>query len=429
MIIYRARVFTPLGDPFEGTDSSWSYWENGYVAIDDGRVISVGDWSDKPDTLDGEVVQLGSESLISPGFIDTHLHAPQLEMIGSYGGHLLEWLERYTFPTEAKFADEDHARRVAGAFYPELLRNGTTTALIFSTIHAKATAILFEEAEAAGFRGIIGKTMMDRNAPEYLLEDPQTSYDESKKLIGEWRDHDLLTYAITPRFAPTSSEAMLEMAGSLKSEFPDCYVHSHVSESTLEVEWVKELFPSHADYVSVYEHYGLVDERTILAHGVHLTDAELSRLAYRGGRVSHCPNSNLFLGSGLFPMRRARAAGVLVGLGSDIGAGTTPSLFNAMADAYKVQQVQGNVLDPFQLWYLATLGGARVLSLDQRTGSLEVGKEADFVVLDLQATPLLEMRTVHTKTVEDLLAGLIFMGDDRVVRKTFVRGREVSRRV
>jgi guanine deaminase len=429
MLIYRARVFTPVADPFETPEGAWRYWENGYLAIDDGRIASVGDWADKPEQITGEVVQLGSESLISPGFIDTHLHAPQLEMIGSYGGHLLEWLERYTFPTEARFEDEDHARRVAEAFYPELLRNGTTTALIFSTIHARATHIFFEEAAAAGFRGIIGKTMMDRNAPAYLLEDAQSSYDESKRLIECWKGNDLLAYAITPRFAPTSTEAMLELAGALKKEHPDCYVHSHVSENVAEVEWVRELFPTHHDYVSVYEHYGLVDDRTVLAHGIHLTDEELARLAMRGGRVSHCPNSNLFLGSGLFPMKRVRNAGVLVALGSDIGAGTTPSLFNAMADAYKVQQVQGNVLDPFHLWYLATLGGARVLSLDDRVGSLEEGKEADFIVIDLQATPLLEMRTVHTKSVEDLLAGLIFMGDDRVVRKTFVRGREVSRRI
>lgn len=429
MLIYRARVFTPVGDPFASRDGTWRYWENGYVAVRDGIIAAVGAWDEKPDDVRGEIVQLGSQNLISPGFVDTHLHAPQLEMIGSYGGHLLEWLERYTFPTEARFADEDHARRVARAFYPELLRNGTTTALIFSTIHAAATEIFFEEAANAGFRGIIGKTMMDRNAPSYLLEDAQCSYDQSRELITRWNGHDLLAYAITPRFAPTSTETLLELAGSLKKEFPDCYVQTHVSENRAEVEWVRELFPSYPDYVSVYEHYGLVGDRTVLAHGVHLTDAELSRLAERGARIAHCPNSNLFLGSGLFPMARARAAGVIVGLGSDIGAGTTTSLFNAMADAYKVQQVQGSVLDPFQLWYLATLGGARALSLDDRIGSLVAGKEADFIVLDLQATPLLEMRTVHTKTAEDLLAGLIFMGDDRVVRKTFVRGREVSRRI
>jgi len=429
MLIYRARVFTSLADPASGGDASWSYWEDGFVAVDEGKIAAVGSWADRPGDLLGETVQLGSASLISPGFVDTHLHAPQLEMIGSYGGHLLEWLERYTFPTEARFADNDHARRVAAALYPELLRNGTTTALIFSTIHPRATDIFFEEADAAGFRGIIGKTMMDRNAPDYLLENARQSYDESKALLEKWNDHETLAYAITPRFAPTSTEEMLELAGTLKKEYPDCYVHTHVSENTSEVEWVKTLYPSHTDYVAVYEHYGLVDARTILAHGVHLSDDEFRRLAERGGRISHCPNSNLFLGSGLFPMKRARDAGVLVGLGSDIGAGTTPSLFNAMADAYKVQQVQGHVLDPFQLWYLATLGGATVLSLDDRVGSLEVGKEADFLVLDLQATPLLEMRTVHTKSIEDLLAGLIFMGDDRVVRKTFVRGREVSRRI
>jgi guanine deaminase len=429
MLIYRSRIFTPIADATAQDETSWRYWENGYLAIDDGKIVSVGSWDDRPDNLNGEVVQLGSDNLVTPGFVDTHLHGPQLEMIGSYGGHLLEWLERYTFPTEAKFADEDHARRVARAFYPELLRNGTTTALIFSTIHMAATNIFFEEAASAGFRAIIGKTMMDRNAPSYLLESAQTSYDESKALIEKWQGNDLLAYAVTPRFAPTSTETLLALAGSLKQEFPDCYVQTHVSENLAEVEWVRELFPSHLDYVSVYEHHGLVGDRTILAHGVHLGDGELARLAARGARIAHCPNSNLFLGSGLFPMKRVRAAGVLVGLGTDIGAGTTPSLFNAMADAYKVQQVQGNVVDPFQLWYLATLAGARALSLDDRIGSLEPGKEADFIVLDLHATPLLEMRTLHTKSVEDLLAGLIFMGDDRLVRKTFIRGREVSRRI
>jgi guanine deaminase len=424
--VYRSRLFTPLRDPLaEGIAESYRWFDDGHLAVDaDGRIASIGEWSEAPA---GEVVDL-SGKLITPGLVDTHLHAPQLEMIGSYGGHLLEWLNRYTFPTERKFEDPVHARRVARAFYDELLRNGTLTALIFSTVHATATDIFFEEAESRGFRGIIGKTMMDRHAPDYLLDrSAQSSYDESRALLEKWHGRGLLRYAITPRFAPTSTPEQLELAGQLKREFPDAWVHTHISENRNEVAWVQELFPE-AEYADVYDHYGLLGERTVLAHGVWLTPEELDLLARRGTRISHCPNSNLFLGSGLFPLFRIREAGVIVGLGSDIGAGTTPSLFNAMADAYKVQQVQGVSLSPFQLWYLATLGGARALTLDAETGSLEAGKSADFLVLDLQATPLLEMRTTRASSPEDLLAGLIFMGDDRAVEQSFIAGRRVSQR-
>lgn len=427
MRVYRSRVFTPLRDPFsQGVEDSYQWLDDGYVAVDDdGRIASVGEWVNAPT---GEVVDLTGK-LITPGLIDTHLHAPQLEMIGSYGGHLLEWLNRYTFPTERKFEDPVHARRVARAFYDELLRNGTLTALIFSTVHATATDIFFEEAERRGFRGIIGKAMMDRNAPEYLLDaSAKQSYDESRVLLEKWHGRGLLNYAITPRFAPTSTPEQLEYAGQLKKEFPNAWVHTHISENKNEVRWVQELFPE-AEYADVYDRYGLLGERTVLAHGVWLTPEELDLLSRRRTRIAHCPNSNLFLGSGLFPLFRVLEAGVVVGLGSDIGAGTTPSLFNAMADAYKVQQVQSVSLSPFHLWYLATLGGARALTLDAETGSLEAGKSADFLVLDLHATPLLAMRTGRASSLEDLLAGLIFMGDDRAVERSFIAGKCVSERV
>lgn len=426
MRVYRSRVFTPIRDPFaSGVEHSYRWFEDGHLAVgEDGRIVSAGEFAEAPE---GEVVEL-SGKLIVPGFIDTHLHAPQLEMIGSYGGHLLEWLNRYTFPTERKFEDPEHARRVARSFYDELLRNGTLTALIFSTVHATATEIFFEEAEARGFRGIIGKAMMDRNAPEYLLDaSAQQSYEESRVLLEKWHGRGLLGYAITPRFAPTSTPEQLALAGKLKAEFPDAWVHTHISENRNEVLWVQELF-SDAEYADVYDHYGLLSNRTVLAHGVWLTPEELDLLARRGSRISHCPNSNLFLGSGLFPLHRVIDAGVIVGLGSDIGAGTTPSFFNAMADAYKVQQVQNVSLSPFHLWYLATLGGARALTLDGETGSLEAGKSADFLVLDLHATPLLALRTGRASSLEDLLAGLIFMGDDRAVERSFIAGRIVSER-
>ncbi len=423
MKIYRARVFTPIGDPFAGNVAgSYRSYDDGFIAVNaDGRITATGAWGEQPA---GEIVDLGHDVLLSPGFIDTHLHAPQLEMIGSYGGHLLEWLNRYTFPTEAKFSDADHAARVARALYDELLRNGTLCALIFSTIHPRATEIFFEEAERRGFRGIIGKTMMDRNAPEFLLETPRDSYDQSRALLKTWHGRGLLHYAVTPRFAPTSTPELLELAGDLKREFPDVWVHSHISENPHEVAWVHELFPS-AEYADVYDQYGLLGPKTVLAHGVHLTAEEIDLLSRRGARIAHCPNSNLFLGSGLFRLQAMLGAGVIVGLGSDIGAGTTPSMFNAMADAYKVQQVQGIALSPFHLWYLATLGGARALSLESETGSLEKGKSADMIALDLRATPLVAMRSARASSLEDLLAGLIFMGDDRAVKQAWIAGRSV----
>lgn len=432
MRAFRSPLFTPLADPFERDDdpgATFRFHADGYLAVDDeGRIAAVGDWSERPPSIgDAELTELGSETLLTPGFIDTHLHAPQLEMIGSYGGHLLEWLNRYTFPTEGKFADPAHARTIAKAFFDELIRNGTLSALVFSTVHLEATDIFFAEAEQRGFRGIIGKTMMDRNAPAFLLETPERSYEDSRQLLEKWHGRGLLQYAITPRFAPTSTPALLEAAGTLKREFSTAYVQTHISENRAEVSWVQELFPE-AEYADVYDRYGLLGDRTVLAHGVHLNPEELQLLSERNSRIAHCPNSNLFLGSGLFPLMRVLASRILVGLGSDIGAGTTPCMFNAMADAYKVQQIQGISLSPFHLWYLATLGGARALSLESETGSLEVGKSADFLALDLHATPLITLRSQRAAGIEDLLAALIFMGDDRVVKRAVIAGRDVLTR-
>ena len=430
MNVFRARLFTPLADPFSGdVTTSYRFYDDAHLVVDDGgRIASVGEWSELPsEHRDLPVTLGGKSSLISPGFFDTHLHAPQLEMIGSYGGDLLEWLNRYTFPTEAKFADPVHAKKIATAFFDELLRNGTLCALIFSTIHKQATDIFFEEAERRGFRGIIGQAMMDRNAPDYLLADAKSAYEDGKALLKKWHGHGLQQYAITPRFAPTSTPELLEAAGALRREFPDAYLHTHISENQNEVAWVHELFPD-AEYADVYDRYGLLGPRTILAHGVWLSEEELELIARRGSKIAHCPNSNLFLGSGLFPLHRVLKAGVGIGLGSDVGAGTTPSMFTAMADAYKVQQVQKASLTPFQLWYLATLGGARALSLDGETGSLEAGKSADFVMLDLEATPLLALRSLQAASAEEILAALIFMADERAVSSAWIAGRRVSAR-
>ncbi|HXI13153.1 MAG TPA: guanine deaminase [Thermoanaerobaculia bacterium] len=429
MKLFRGHLFSPTANPFERPTENHIEVADGYVLVDDsGLIAATGHFDERPSNPDLEVVDRGRDILIVPGFVDTHLHAPQLEMIGSYGGHLLEWLNRYTFPTEARFADVNHAREIASALFDELLRHGTLTALIFSTVHEGATSAFFEEAERRGVRAIIGKTMMDRNAPDNLLEDPEESYEASRRLLTTWHGRGLLRYAITPRFAPTSTPRLLELAGKLKREFPDAYVHTHISENVAEVAWVRELFPEADSYAEVYREAGLLGERSILAHGVHLEDRELTLLAATRTKISHCPNSNLFLGSGLFPLRRILDHGVEISLGSDIGAGTTPSMFTAMADAYKVQQVQGVSLTPFQLWYLATLGGAEALCMGDETGSLEAGKDADFNLLDLRATSLLSLRTEGAESLQDLLAGLIFMGDDRVVLQSYVKGRLVSSR-
>lgn len=423
MKLFRGRIFTPVGDPFE-SPAPFTAWDDGCLAVEGGRIVWVGPWEERPEA--DEVVDYGPDALLTPGFVDLHLHAPQLEMIGSYGGHLLEWLERYTFPNEARFADPLHACRVAASFFEELYRHGTLTALVFSTTHTEATEAFFEEAERRRFRAILGKTLMDRNAPDALLEPVDRAVESSRTLIRKWHGRGRLGYAVTPRFAPTSTPELLEAAADLKREFPDVWVHSHVSENLAEIRWVAELFPGSHGYLDVYDQAGLLGERTILAHGVHLSDQELARVAATGTRLAHCPNSNLFLGSGLFPMQRVLDHRIQFGLGTDIGAGTTLSMFQVMADAYKVQQVLGLVLRPYQLWDLATLAGARALGLEREIGSLEAGKAADFVVLDLRATPLLAARTSTAETVEELLAALIFLGDDRAVAECRVEG-EIAR--
>ncbi len=421
MKLFRSRIFTPTGDPFRESAPCLSI-EDGFLAVDAGRIIAIGDWRERPQGSALETVELGPDRIIVPGFVDLHLHAPQLEMIGSYGGHLLEWLQNYTFPNEAKFSDPAHASRVARAFFEELLRHGTLTALVFSTIHTAATEALFEEAERRRFRAILGKTMMDRNAPDDLLEGARTAREESRALIRKWHGRGRLGYAITPRFAPTSTPELLSAARELHEEFPDVWVHTHVSENLAEIRWVGELFPESANYLDVYDRFGLLGERTVLAHGVHLSDPELDRLRETGARLAHCPNSNLFLGSGLFPMQRVLEREIPFGLGTDIGAGTTLSMFTVMSDAYKVQQVRGLVLSPLKLWYLATLGGARALGLERETGSLEPGKAADFLVLDLAATPLLAARTAASRTTDELLAALVFLADDRAVAESRIEG-------
>jgi guanine deaminase len=427
---YRAALLHCLADPREvGIEQAHEYFEDGLLVVADGKVAQIGHAAELLPTLAAgtEVVEYPN-ALITPGFVDTHIHYPQTGMIASYGEQLLDWLETYTFPTERAFADKAHAGEVAEVFLDELLRNGTTTALVFGSVHKESVDAFFEACEKRNLRMIAGKVLMDRNAPDYLTDTAETGYADSKELIERWHGKGRLHYAVTPRFAPTSTPEQLALAGQLFKEYPDLYMHTHLSENRKEIEWVRELFPERQGYLDVYDHHGLIGARSVFAHGVHLCDEECRRLGETGSAVAFCPTSNLFLGSGLFDLEKVEGFGVRVGLGTDVGAGTSFSQLQSLNEAYKVMQLQGKKLDPFKSLYLATLGGARALYLDDRIGNLQPGKDADFVVLDYQATPLIDYRMRQARTLEEKLFALTILGDDRAVKETFAAGVSVHRK-
>jgi guanine deaminase len=427
---YRAALLHCLADPREvGIERSHEYFEDGLLVVADGKVAQIGHAAELLPTLAAgtEVVEYPN-ALITPGFVDTHIHYPQTGMIASYGEQLLDWLDTYTFPTERAFADKAHAGEVAEVFLDELLRNGTTTALVFGSVHKQSVDAFFEACEKRNLRMIAGKVLMDRNAPDYLTDTAETGYADSKELIERWHGKGRLHYAVTPRFAPTSTPEQLALAGQLFKEYPDLYMHTHLSENRKEIEWVRELFPERQGYLDVYDHHGLIGARSVFAHGVHLCDEECQRLGETGSAVAFCPTSNLFLGSGLFDLEKVEGFGVRVGLGTDVGAGTSFSQLQSLNEAYKVMQLQGKKLDPFKSLYLATLGGARALYLDDRIGNLQPGKDADFVVLDYQATPLIDYRMRQARTLEEKLFALTILGDDRAVKETFAAGVSVHRK-
>ena len=401
------------------------YVEDGLLITEQGKVTWFGTWQEGQARITNEMEFAHyPDQLIVPGFIDTHIHFPQTEMMGAYGEQLLEWLNTYTFPTEMQFKDKKYADEIAHFFVNELLKNGTTTALVFCTVHPQSVDALFEAAERHQMRLIAGKVMMDRHAPEDLCDTAETAYTESKALIEKWHAKGRNLYAITPRFAPTSTPEQLEKAGQLKAEYPDVYVHTHLSENKNEIAWVKELFPEQKGYLDVYHHYGLTGSQSVFAHCVHLEDAEWDCMHDTDSAIAFCPTSNLFLGSGLFPLKKTWEKNVKVGLGTDIGAGTSFSQLQTLNEAYKVQQLQGDKLSAFESLYHATLGGAKALNLDDKLGNFNLGKEADFVVLNLNATALQTLRQQRAKNIEDALFALFTMGDDRNVQATYVYGQK-----
>lgn len=401
------------------------YLEDGVMITEQGKIRWFGAWEDAQSELPTNVeIQHYPEQLIIPGMIDTHIHFPQTEMVGAYGEQLLSWLNTYTFPTEIQFQDKAYAQEIAKFFVNELLKNGTTTALVFCTVHPESVDALFEAAQQHQMRLIAGKVMMDRHAPEALCDTAASAYDDSKALIEKWHGQGRALYAITPRFAPTSTPEQLEKAGQLKAQFPDVYVHTHLSENKDEIAWVKDLFPEQKGYLDVYHHYGLTGQRSVFAHCVHLEDAEWQCMHDTDSAIAFCPTSNLFLGSGLFPLKKTWEQKVKVGLGTDIGAGTSFSLLQTVNEAYKVQQLQGDKLSAFESLYHATLGGAKALDLDDKLGNFNVGKEADFVVLNLKATALQQLRQSRSKSIDDSLFALFTMGDDRNIEATYIYGQK-----
>ena len=430
MQAYRASLLHFLDDPDRvAEEDSYEYFEDGLLLIEDGKVVGIGNAAELLAKVPAEVeVTDYSDSLIMPGFIDTHVHYPQTEMIASYGEQLLEWLETYTFPVESQFSDQEYARSIADLFLDELLRCGTTTALVFGTSHRESVDAFFEACEEHNLRMIAGKVWMDRNAPDYLTDTADSAYEDSKALIEKWHNRGRLRYAITPRFAATSSPEQLRKAGQLLAEHPDVYLHTHMSENPDEVKWVAELFPECENYLDTYDQAGLLGRRSIFAHCIHLTDSEWDRMAETHSNIAFCPASNLFLGSGLFNLRRAVEKNVLVGVGTDVGGGHSFSVLETLSEAYKVQQLRKHKLTPFKAFYLATLGGARCLDLDDLIGNFSVGKEADFIVLCKAPTPLMQFRLARCKTLIEELFVIAMMGDDRTIKTTYVAGDPVHTR-
>ncbi|MBX6321574.1 MAG: guanine deaminase [Rhodospirillaceae bacterium] len=423
----RGRLLTFLGDPaVAGAAASHRCIEDGLIVVADGRIARVGEAAALLPALPaGLPIDDHRGCLVMPGLIDLHVHYPQTRVIASYGTQLLEWLQRYTFPAERRFADPAHAAAAARFFCDELLRNGTTTAAVYCTVHPQSAEALFAEAARRDMRLIAGKVLMDRGAPADLTDTAQRGYDESKRLIACWHGRGRLRYAVTPRFALTSSEAQLEAAGALMREHPDVLLQTHLDENRAEIAAVKAQFPWARHYVDVYDRFGLVGARSLLGHCIHLEDGERARLSAAGAVAVFCPSSNLFMGSGLFDLARTRdpRLPLRTGLATDVGGGSSYSMLRTAADAYKVLQLQGQSLSALEAFYMMTLGNARAAALDHAIGALEEGREADLVVLDSRATPAMahRMEAVEGDLAEELFV-LMTLGDDRAVRATYVAG-------
>lgn len=419
--ILRGRVLSFHRAP-EGIDDtdSYLYLEDGAVSVDNGIIVAVGDFAEADAA--GAMIIDHRPNLVTAGFIDMHLHYVQSHMMASYAGSLLDWLNTYTFIEEQKFSQQGHADAVAVDFYDALIRHGTTTAVAYCSSHPRSVDAFFAEAQRRNMLMVGGKVMMDRNAPEDLLDTAQSSYDDTKALIARWYGRGRGLYAISPRFAITSTPAQMAMAQALVAEHPDCYVQTHLSENDAEISYSMELYPEAPDYTGIYERYGLLGSKTLLGHSIHLSHRETAAIAESGAVAVFCPTSNLFLGSGLFDRERLLKHGVRIGLATDIGAGTSFSMLKTMDEAFKVLQLRKQSFNPLASFHLATRGNAEALGLAETIGSVAPGRAADLVVLDARATPTMRMRMGSVETLVEELFVLQTLGDDRAIAEVYVAG-------
>jgi len=427
-LLIRGRVLTFRDEPQSLDDAqSYQYIEDGAVLVENGRIARLGDYADVSAEA-GHDVQVADHRphLILPGFIDTHIHYPQTQVVASYAANLLEWLNTYTFVAEQKFADEQHAEFIAERFLDELIRHGTTTAVAYCSVHPQSVDAYFRASQHRNMRMLGGKVMMDRNAPPALCDTAQSGYDDSKHLIARWHGKDRLDYVITPRFAITSTPEQLEASQVLAREHPECFIQTHLSENHEEIEFTKSLYPDAPDYLGIYEHYGLLGSKTLLGHSIHLEEREVKVMAETGSIAVFCPTSNLFLGSGLFDRDRLKASGVRMSVATDVGGGTSFSMLRTMDEGYKVLQLRGSRLNPFQSFYMMTLGNARALSMEDKIGTLDEGTEADIVVLDSAATSPMRLRMAAGATLEQELFLLQTVGDDRAIVETYIAGKPLK---
>ncbi|MCY0150449.1 guanine deaminase [Hoeflea sp. G2-23] len=425
--LLRGRTLSFVSRPQARDDhESYIYEEDGALLIEDGKISAAGTYADiKRTAPEGTEIIDHRPLLLMAGFIDPHIHFPQMQVTASYAANLLEWLNTYTFVEEQRFADADHCARFAKLFFDELLRQGTTTAAAYCSVHKGSADAYFAEATRRNLLMIGGKVMMDRNAPEPLTDTAQSSYDDTKAVIESWHGKGRNHVAITPRFAITSTAAQLDAAGTLAREYPDLLIQTHLSENDAEIAYTLELYPDAKDYTDVYARHGLLSEKALLGHAIHLSDREMAVIAEAGAVAVHCPTSNLFLGSGLFDLKRIKQHGVRTAIATDIGGGSSYSLLRTLDEAYKIQQLRGYRLPPLENFWQATRGNAEALGLVERIGTLEAGSDADIIALDSSATPAMQIRRETVSTLEEELFLLQTLGDDRTVRQVYVAGEAV----
>lgn len=397
---------------------------SGAILIEGARIVAVGDAvALRAAHPAASVVDYG-DHLISPGFVDAHVHYPQTAIIASWGKQLIDWLNSYTFPEETRFGDPAYAQAIAARYLDFALDHGTTTMCSYATIHPVSVEVFFEQAALRNMRVVAGKTCMDRNAPAGLLDTAQSAYDDSKTLLNRWHGRNRAHYAITPRFSPTSTPDQLAALGALWSEYPDCLMQTHISEQLAEIAWVRDLYPGARDYLDTYETHGLIGERGVFGHAIHLKPREIDRIAETGAALVHCPTSNSFIGSGLMDLAGLAARQIPIGLATDTGGGSSFSMLRTMAAAYEIAQLRGTALHPAQLLWLATAGSARSLHLHDKIGTLAPGMDADLTILDLQSTPVIAQRAREAETIWDAVFPTIMMGDDRAIADVWIAGRK-----